>query len=155
MRYLRFPLVAAAMLALTACATLVHGTTQQIGFSSSPARATITVDGQERGLTPVVADLDRGKDHVVRIEREGYQPFEATVTRSLSGWILENLLIGSIPAIVDIATGAMWNLKPDLVTAQLVRPSSSSALATPNGIHVTLRKLVDSSLTRTGTPQRR
>jgi len=37
---------------------------------------------------PVIADLSRKDHHIVKIELDGYQPFEATVTRRVSGWVL-------------------------------------------------------------------
>jgi hypothetical protein len=39
---------------LVACATIMHGTSQQIGVSSSPTGAQVTVDGLQRigTLTP-------------------------------------------------------------------------------------------------------
>ena len=41
------------------CATLMQGTTQEVGISSTPSRATVSVNGGERGTTPVAVDLKR------------------------------------------------------------------------------------------------
>jgi hypothetical protein len=43
------------VLVLTACATIMHGSTQPLGVSSSPTNATVTVDKMNVGNTPVVA----------------------------------------------------------------------------------------------------
>jgi hypothetical protein len=155
MRRLNVLFVPVALLALTACATLVHGTTQQIGFSSSPSRAKITLDGRELGLTPLVWDLSRGQNHIIQVALDGYQPFQATVTRSISGWIWENFPLYMVPALVDFALGGAYNLSPDLVTGQLTKPPSSSALATAGGIHITFMEKPDSSRTPTGPPRGR
>jgi hypothetical protein len=144
-----------ALLTLSACASMIHGTTQEIGFSSSPSKAKVIVDGKELGVTPLVAELDRGREHVVRIERDGYQPFQWPVTRSMSPWILENWFVMIVPALVDIADGAMWNLAPDLITAQLAKSSGSSAQATPGGVHVNLVKRSDAGVMRAEAPPRR
>ena len=49
-------------------------------IASRPAEAKITIDGNERGATPlVVSDLSAG-DHTVEVERAGYQPQKITIT---------------------------------------------------------------------------
>lgn len=154
MRQLKFLLGTSALLALTACASMVHGTTQQIGFTSSPARAKIIVDGHELGQTPLVADLERRREHVIRFELAGYQPFDTKMTRSVSGWIWLNFFATyMLTSLVDFASGAAYNLSPDLVTGQLIKPSSSSGMASPGGIHVTFGTAADSSRTRAGPKQ--
>ena len=50
--------------ALSSCATIMHGTSQDIGIQSRPTGATVTVDNQAYGKTPVIAKLSR-KDHHV------------------------------------------------------------------------------------------
>lgn len=147
MRYVKRLFGMAALFALTACASLVHGTDQQIGFTSSPARAKVIVDGHELGQTPFVADLGRSREHVIRFELAGYQPFDTKMTRSVSGWIWLNWF-GScmLTSLADFASGAAYNLSPDLVTGQLVKPSASSGMASSSGIHVTFRTAADSAL---------
>ncbi len=63
----------------------MHGTTQDIGFSSQPTAAKVLVDNREVGNTPTVTQLTRKDNHIVRMELAGYRPFEATITRSTSG----------------------------------------------------------------------
>src|SRR5256885_116858 len=90
-RYGRLPvsrLAAASVAALLvgACASIIHGTHQDVGISSNPTAAHVTVDGQQTGTTPVVAHLTRKDNHIVRLELPGYKPYEATLTRGVSGW---------------------------------------------------------------------
>ena len=39
------------------CATVINGTTQKIGMSSSPTGAHVIIDNQPRGETPLFANL--------------------------------------------------------------------------------------------------
>lgn len=52
----------------------------RVRLVSSPAAATVAVDGRVRGQTPVTITLPPGKDHEIRLSKPGYRP----VTRRLS-----------------------------------------------------------------------
>src|SRR5688572_33183780 len=68
-------LIAAALSLLVAgCATIRHGTQQDVGFGSVPTNARITVDNQRTATTPTVMKLSRKDNHIVRIELDGYVP---------------------------------------------------------------------------------
>ncbi len=108
------------LLILVGCASIMHGTTQQIAVSSSPTGAKVTVNGMDRGVTPVIADLKRKDNHVVRVTLDGYQPFEMALTRSVSGWVWGNLVFGGIPGLaIDAISGGLYKLSPEQVMAQL------------------------------------
>lgn len=110
------------LLILAGCASIMHGTTQQIAVSSSPTGAKVAVNGMDRGVTPVIADLKRKDNHVIRVTLEGYQPFEMALTRSVSGWVWGNIVFGGIIGLaVDAISGGLYKLSPEQVTAQLQR----------------------------------
>jgi len=76
----------------------------------------------DRGVTPVIADLKRKDNHLIRVTLEGYQPFEMALTRSVSGWVWGNLVFGGIPGLaIDAITGGLYKLSPEQVMAQLQR----------------------------------
>jgi hypothetical protein len=154
MRHWKIVCGVAVALPLSACATLAHGTTQEIGFTSSPARARVVVDGVPAGVTPVVTALARRRDHAVRIELEGFQPYEATLTRAWSGWVLANYFSLGIGLIVDLATGGLYVLSPDLVTGQLAKQSASRVTSGADVFHIVLVQHADSSWTRVSTLRR-
>lgn len=117
--------VVVVMLVILSCATIMHGTSQDIGFSSTPTGARVVVDNQERGKTPVIANLSRKDNHIVKIDMPGYQPFEATITRSVSGWVLGNILFGGlIGLVVDAISGGLYKLTPEQVAATLAKEGS-------------------------------
>ena len=84
----------------------MHGGGQDIGMSSVPTGATVSVDGQSMGTTPVNVELSRKDKHLVRFELAGYAPYELAMTRSVSGWVWGNLLFGGLPGLaIDAITG--------------------------------------------------
>ena len=70
------------------CATIVHGGNRQtVTIESTPAGATATIDGTITVQTPALVELKRNEDHVVVIEKVGYQPETVLVDREFSAWI--------------------------------------------------------------------
>ena len=56
----------------------------------------------------------------MKVEFPGYQPFEATVTRSVSGWVAGNILFGGLIGLsVDAISGGLYTLGPEQITATL------------------------------------
>lgn len=133
-------LLAFAPLALltAGCASIMHGTKQDIGISSTPTNARVTVNNMPLGQTPLVAKLARGDNHIVKIELDGYQPFEATLTKKVSGWVWGNIVFGGIIGLaIDAMSGGLYVLTPEQLSAQLARQGDDSALL-QDGIYVVL-----------------
>jgi hypothetical protein len=102
------------------CATIMHGTSQEIGIQSRPTGATVTINNREYGKTPVVAKLSRKDNHTVHLALDGYQPFDATITRSTSGWVWGNIVFGGLIGLaVDAISGGLYKLSPEQVDAEL------------------------------------
>ena len=115
-----------AVVALTGCCSIIHGTRQDVGVTSAPPGATVKIDNIQSGNTPVIAKLTRKDNHVVRIELAGYQPFDATLTRSVSGWVWGNIVFGGLIGLaVDAIDGGMYKLTPEQVSATLVASHAS------------------------------
>lgn len=119
-------------LGLSACATIIHSPRQQVAISSTPAGATISIDNREVGKTPLVTKLARKDEHVLRIELAGYQPFQATLTRKVSGWVWGNIVFGGLVGLaVDAVSGGMYELRPEQVSAALA--SGQARIERQNG----------------------
>lgn len=104
------------------CASIMHGTTQEVGFGSSPTAAKVSVNGKELGNTPIIEDLKRKNQYLVKIELEGYLPYETTITKKVSGWVWGNVLFGGLLGLaVDAITGGLYNLHPEQIQAELRR----------------------------------
>lgn len=114
----------------TGCASIIHGPIQTVDFTSQPVGAKLTIDGKEYGMTPKSVDLRRKgrikgeskekKAYNVKIELEGYFPYELKVKREVEGWFFGNILFGGlIGIIIDASNGSMYKLTPDQVIATL------------------------------------
>lgn len=113
-------LLSGASFWLASCATIIHGTRQEIGFSSSPTGAIVFIDKKELAKTPFIASLTRKDKHLVRIEMPGYEPFEMLITKKVSGWVWGNIVFGGlIGLIVDAVSGGIYELNPGQVQAAL------------------------------------
>jgi hypothetical protein len=126
--HLFLPLVAISVL-LWGCATIMHGTSQKIGISSSPTGAKVSVDNTAYGTTPLFADLKRGDDHIVSIELEGYQKTQLTITKSASGWVWGNIVIGGLIGLaVDAISGGLYDLSPEQLNAELKKQNIGATI---------------------------
>ena len=109
------------VIALSACSTVLNTTSQEVELKTTPPNAKITVDGKKFGMSPQVVNIDRGSNHVIKIELEGYETYETQLTRKISFWFWGNALNGFIPGmIIDMFTGSMYNLLPDKIAVELI-----------------------------------
>ena len=98
----------------------MHGTHQTVGISSNPSDANVWVDRNYMGNTPVIVEMSRKDNHIVRIELNGFQPYEITLTRGVSGWVFGNIVFGGfIGVAIDAVSGALYKLTPEQVQAEL------------------------------------
>ena len=124
-----------AVVAISSCAAIIHGSTQSVEFASRPTGAKLFLDGKEVGSTPQTINLRRkgrnkGEEsektsYAVKVEMEGFQPYEIKLERKLDGWIFGNILFGGLIGIViDAATGSMYKLSPKRVDAEFAKTTT-------------------------------
>ncbi len=78
------------------------------------------VDNVYAGNTPLIVEMSRKDDHIVTIELEGYQPYEATFTRKVSYWVFGNIVFGGVIGLaVDAISGGIYMLTPDQIQAEM------------------------------------
>lgn len=107
-------------LLIVGCATIMQGTTQPMAVSSNPSGATIHVNGVDRARTPAVIDLTRKENHIISLRMDGYRPYEVAVSRSVSGWVVGNIVFGGLIGLaVDAISGGLYKLSPESVTGDL------------------------------------
>ena len=112
---------AAITLALSGCASIQSGTSQNVKVSSNPAGATVYValkkDGVVTnkvavGVTPLTVTLSR-KHGAVSVEKEGYTPVEVSLTTRMNPWMWGNILLTSpLSTSIDTSTGASREYDP-------------------------------------------
>ncbi len=111
------------------CASIVKGTTQAIPVSSNPTGADVKLDGNRVGQTPMSVEVKRKSDHLMTIEKAGYQPESIAITRNIGGAVFGNILAGGVIGWgVDAISGAQYNLTPAMISITL---KAISAGATP------------------------
>jgi uncharacterized protein YceK len=113
--------IAVCVVLTAGCATLVSGSKQDVAFSSTPAGAKVFVDDENMGQTPLTLTLARKKEHQVRIEIPGYQPYLLKFDRNVNLWTVGNIFnfTGFIGLAIDYASGALFWLDPDQVKKSL------------------------------------
>ncbi|MDP2038254.1 MAG: PEGA domain-containing protein [Ignavibacteria bacterium] len=105
---------------LSNCSTVLNTTTQDVEIKTVPANAKITIDGKKFGTTPQVVNIDRGSNHVVKLDLDGFEPYETQLTKKISIWFWGNALNGFLPGmLIDMFTGSMYNLLPEGISVEL------------------------------------
>ena len=114
-------------LMLISCATIVTGTSHNVSIQSNPAGASVKINGFNMGTTPTVLKLSSSKEHPISIELDGYETYNTVITKSVSGWLIGNILIGGIPGlIIDVITGGMYVLNTEQLNAELQKSKHGS-----------------------------
>jgi hypothetical protein len=103
------------------CASIIKGTTQKLSISSNPAGAKVTV--VPAGLTvsaPTMVTVPCDKVQTLHFELEGHEPKDAYLGRQVSSAFYGNAVIGGIVGMMmDLDSGAAWELVPDSVHVTL------------------------------------
>ena len=95
---------------------------QNVKFASNPSSAKIFIDEVEVGKTPFEIKLARKSEHHVMIKLEGFQTYQTSLTKKFNGWYVGNILFGGlIGLIIDPITGAMYNLSPKEINAEMAK----------------------------------
>lgn len=99
------------------CASIIHGTTQDISLSSNPSGVKVLADGNQVGETPVSVTLKRKTDHILVFNKEGYEQEQRTVMHVVSGAVYGNIAAGGLIGWgIDAATGAQYKLAPETIS---------------------------------------
>jgi hypothetical protein len=105
--------IAAFGVALSGCASIIKGTTQQIAITTPPTEGATCVLSSRQGnwtvVSPGVAKVNKSKEDIqVRCTKTGWKDATATIPSSFEGWTLGNILIGGVIGVgVDASTGAI------------------------------------------------
>jgi len=111
------------------CASIVHGTKQDVSITSSPEAAKVTVKTAGgviafTGNTPATVKLARKDEYDVFINLSGYQETKVHINKEFDAIYLGNILCGGIIGlIIDASNGAMNKLEPNVINVTLVTAS--------------------------------
>jgi len=65
---------------LAGCASMEKGAPQEVTILSFPAEASVYINGEPAGITPLQTELPRKVVHEIRLEKEGYNPAVKYIT---------------------------------------------------------------------------
>jgi hypothetical protein len=103
------------ILLATGCATMIHGTHQDVPVQSDPAGARVRVDcgdaPLEPGVTPLVISLPRAEEHCsLTLTKDGFVErtivFERQLSRATSGNQVGGVVTGTFVGLIGLITGA-------------------------------------------------
>lgn len=117
-RYARILLILSLFL-VSGCATLTHGSHQEIKLESRPQGATYSITpGNYEGITPNVVNLRRDESYEVEFSCTGYENIVLSIKNKPTGATFSNCLFnGIIGIVVDCNTGAVFKLRPEKLIA--------------------------------------
>jgi hypothetical protein len=103
--------------ALSGCASWVHGDHQSVRLFSTPNGAKVVVDNRFHAITAGTVNLSRFEDHTAVFEKEGYEPLTLKIERSMSGHVWWNFFC--LPAMYwcvknDRENGGFWTFDDDI-----------------------------------------
>ena len=127
-----------------ACATVTRGTHEAWTVTSDPPGASVTTtNGFSCEATPCTFKMEHKAEFDVTVSKPGYRPYHTHVVHVVSsggglGMAGNVILGGAIGAVVDIASGAMMELKPNPLhvtleptTAAAAEPAAQPATVAP------------------------
>ena len=107
------------------CASIMHGTSQDIQIMSSPDDAEVWIDGANFGKTPARVNLSRKKDYLITIKKGGYKDATVKVEGKTSSWIIGNIIFGGfIGCGIDFISGGAYDLTPEILSINLSKLSA-------------------------------
>ncbi len=104
-----------ALFAVAGCGTIVHGTSQHILCTTTPAGATVTSADGKTCSTPCTLTLKRKKEDVLTFAREGYETAMLSIHSILSTSSAATILLpgGLVCWGIDVVSGGGYRLVPD------------------------------------------
>lgn len=115
------------MLLLSSCATILGGKKNTLKINGIPEKAEVYLDGKKIGETPLNIRISKyliQEGSIVEVKSSGYKTLTYEVVRRPHvGYVLLNIVTGSIPLIVDVANGNIYrpntrNIEYDLLPAK-------------------------------------
>lgn len=98
---------------VSGCATIIHGTTQEVAITSVPDGADVRV-GDFKGTTPTKVELSRKTSHIAQISKQGFKTETVKLERVVSGAVAGNILAGGLIGWgIDAASGGQYRLVPE------------------------------------------
>lgn len=102
------------VIALSGCATVIRGTSQQVSINTAPVGANVTFSNGQSCVSPCQITAKRDQHLQITITKDGCHQQTATMIPSLSG---AGVIWGGY---IDYGTGAVYDLQPNPLTVSLI-----------------------------------
>jgi hypothetical protein len=123
MKAVRFIAVVSAAASLSACATMVRGTEQQVSVNTDPVGAKIRFSNGQECIGPCTIKAKRNQSLQLTITKEGCATLTATMVPTLGG---AGVILGGL---IDYGTGAVYDLEPNPLSVSMVCGTMPQAVA--------------------------
>ena len=120
--------VACAFMGTVGCATIIQGTSAPVSINSVPGSANVEIKRSDgivvgQGQTPMTVNLGKGKDYIVTISLDGYEPQIVPILKGdieIGAAVCGNVLCtGLLGVVIDHFSGAMYKLEPGTINVSL------------------------------------
>ena len=111
------------------CASIVHGSRQQVRLSSEPSGAEVEIFGgayHEKRKTPCTLDVKSNSTYNMIFSKKGYKDANRSTSSSLSGWFWVGAIFVPFSLIIDLISGSAYRLSPDNVAVVLMKTEDSN-----------------------------
>lgn len=128
MKYINFIGLLLIATIVTGCANMFKGSEQSLTFNSEPSGATVFLDGQASGVTPVTIRVKKNTLTSVTVKKDGYRPVTQQVTKTLDPVAILDVFgsySSTTSTIVDYNTGAAWEYTPNTFYFDLRKEETS------------------------------
>ncbi len=120
---------------------MLDGPEQTLPVTTNPPGATVTaVDNtpaeDPTQQTPATFNLDRKREYVLTISKEGYKTEQVKIERVVNGSTAGNLLgLTTLGTAIDMSSGAAWKFTPENIVVTLRPLSPSEKVNEANRVH--------------------
>jgi hypothetical protein len=107
------------------CATIIRGTTDEVGFNSTPSGAEVHTSNGLGCTTPCTLTVKKNEEFVATFTKDGFVPQQIPVARQVvAGGVAAtagNVIAGGLVGLgVDAVTGASFEHTPNPVSVTLL-----------------------------------
>lgn len=110
------------LLLLSGCATIFSGGDDTINIDSTPAGASVFIDGRNVGVTPFSVEVERSTFNTkgITIKKKGYKTYNFDLKKTFNGVAIFNF-VGLSSWATDAATGSIVKYAPNSYSVDLIK----------------------------------
>ena len=112
-RILTGALVLTSVIMFSGCAGMFSGSTQQLTIKSNVDGANVELNGRTIGQTPMTAMIEKNKDLLVTLKKEGYNDVTQPLNSTFDPMALVGLFSYGSPLTTDVQKGTAYQITPN------------------------------------------